>query len=124
MTDAKGTNTIRLYIRLLMIFARCCSRSVQMRLYTMHKREFVMVFLAFFACFGLGIFVGITGPPITSTVELDGKSLLPKDNQNHTNKKDIATGPFTMRTPPMTTYSQQLWVIAKLSTENIDGEKL
>ncbi|XP_019865171.1 transmembrane protein 181 isoform X2 [Aethina tumida] len=99
-----------------------CERSVQMRLYTMHKREFVMVFLAFFACFGLGIFVGITGPPITSTVELDGKSLLPKDNQNHTNKKDIATGPFTMRTPPMTTYSQQLWVIAKLSTENIDGE--
>lgn len=32
-----------------------------MRLYTMHKREFVMVFLAFFACLGLGIFVGIAG---------------------------------------------------------------
>lgn len=27
----------------------------------MHKREFVMVFIAFFACFGLGIFVGIAG---------------------------------------------------------------
>jgi hypothetical protein len=36
-------------------------RSVQMRLYSMHKREFVMVFLAFFACFGLGLFIGLAG---------------------------------------------------------------
>ena len=36
-------------------------RSVQMRLYSMHKREFVMVFLAFFACFGLGVFIGLAG---------------------------------------------------------------
>lgn len=37
------------------------SRSVQMRLYSMHKREFVMVFAAFFACFGLAIFIGLAG---------------------------------------------------------------
>lgn len=61
------------------------------------------------------------GPPITSTIELDGKTLLPKDNQSHINRKDIATGPFTMKTPAMSTYSQQLWVIAKLATENTDG---
>jgi len=36
-------------------------RSVQMRLYSMHKREFVMVFVAFFACFGLAIFIGLAG---------------------------------------------------------------
>jgi hypothetical protein len=36
-------------------------RSVHMRLYSMHKREFVMVFLAFFACFGLGVFIGLAG---------------------------------------------------------------
>jgi hypothetical protein len=47
---------------------KCCDnillfllRSVQMRLYSMHKREFVMVFLAFFACFGLGLFIGLAG---------------------------------------------------------------
>lgn len=37
------------------------TRSVQMRLYTMHKREFGLVFLAFFACFGMGVFIGLAG---------------------------------------------------------------
>ncbi|CAH2009468.1 unnamed protein product [Acanthoscelides obtectus] len=99
-----------------------CERSVQMRLYTMHKREFVMVFVAFFACFGLGIFVGVAGPPITKTTVVDKSLLLPKTNSSNGYKRDIASGPFTMRTPTMTTYSQQLWVITKLSTENTDGE--
>nr|CAI5828427.1 unnamed protein product [Callosobruchus analis] len=99
-----------------------CERSVQMRLYTMHKREFVMVFVAFFACFGLGIFVGIAGPPITKTTVVDRALLFPKINGSNAYRKDIATGPFTMRTPTMTTYCQQLWVIAKLATENTDGE--
>ncbi|KAL1464781.1 hypothetical protein WDU94_004399 [Cyamophila willieti] len=38
-----------------------CERSVPMRHYSMHKRELVMVFLAFFACLGLVIFIGLTG---------------------------------------------------------------
>lgn len=38
-----------------------CFRSVQMRLYTMHKREFVMVFIIFFASLGLALFVGLAG---------------------------------------------------------------
>ncbi|CAG9836454.1 unnamed protein product [Diabrotica balteata] len=100
-----------------------CERSVQMRLYTMHKREFVMVFITFFTCFGLGIFVGLAGPPITLTTEVDGVSLLPKNNNTNPNiNKNIATGPFIMKTPKLSTYSQQLWIIAKLSTENTDGE--
>uniref|UniRef100_A0A6P7FJ98 Transmembrane protein 181-like n=1 Tax=Diabrotica virgifera virgifera TaxID=50390 RepID=A0A6P7FJ98_DIAVI len=99
-----------------------CERSVQMRLYTMHKREFVMVFITFFTCFGLGIFVGLAGPPITLTTEVDGVSLLPKNNNTNPNiNKNIATGPFIMKTPKLSTYSQQLWIIAKLSTENTDG---
>lgn len=32
-----------------------------MRVYSMHKGEFVMVFIAFFACFGLGVFIGLAG---------------------------------------------------------------
>ena len=38
-----------------------------MRLYSMHKREFVMVFLAFFGCFGLGLFIGFAGTSLSST---------------------------------------------------------
>lgn len=58
MTDAKGTHVDCLFTEKLLtpIF-----RSVQMRLYSMHKREFVMVFIAFFSCFGLGVFIGLAG---------------------------------------------------------------
>lgn len=37
------------------------------------------------------------------------------------NSSEIATGPFIMKTPLLSTYSQQLWVIAKLLTSNNDG---
>lgn len=32
-----------------------------MRLYTLSKRHFVLVFVVFFVCFGLTVFVGIKG---------------------------------------------------------------
>lgn len=83
-----------------------------MRLYSMHKREFVMVFVGFFACFGLAVFIGLAGPPITSTTE----------QKAHLNGSEMATGPFIMKTPTLSTYSQQLWVIAKFSTSNTDGK--
>lgn len=99
-----------------------CERSVHMRLYSMHKREFVMVFLGFFTCFGLGIFIGLAGPPITSTTEVNASSLL--SNTSAANDKHImSSGPFIMRSPLMTTYSQQLWLIAKLETHNSDNER-
>lgn len=41
-----------------------------MRLYSMHKREFGLVFLAFFACFGLGVFVGLAGNTIERETRL------------------------------------------------------
>ncbi|CAK9794583.1 Transmembrane protein 181 [Anthophora quadrimaculata] len=89
-----------------------CERSVQMRLYSMHKREFVMVFVAFFACFGLSVFIGLAGP-VTSMTE----------PRVHLNGSEVATGPFIMKTPLLSTYSQQLWVIAKLLTSNNDDER-
>ncbi|KAF7987180.1 hypothetical protein HCN44_004040 [Aphidius gifuensis] len=90
-----------------------CERSVPMRLYSMHKREFFMVFVGFFACFGLSVFIGLAGPPITSTTE----------QQAHVNNSEMSTGPFIMETPELSTYCQQLWVIAKLSTSNTDDER-
>ncbi|XP_066254636.1 transmembrane protein 181 [Euwallacea similis] len=97
-----------------------CERSVQMRLYSMHKREFVMIFVLFFACLSLTIFIGLAGPPITQTSPIDATSLLPK--LNNSDRKDVATGPYVMKTPRLSTYHQQLWVIAKFKTENSDGE--
>lgn len=99
-----------------------CERSVHMRLYSMNKREFVMAILAFFACFILAIFIGLAGPPITTTTEINASTLL--SNTSKANDKNVmATGPFVMRTPLLTTYSQQLWVIAKMKIDNTDDER-
>lgn len=38
-------------------------RLAPMRLYTLSKRHFVLVFVVFFVCFGLTVFVGIRGKP-------------------------------------------------------------
>lgn len=47
-------------------------------------------------------------------------SMLTNDNSSKKNE-NLATGTYTMRTPALNTYSQQLWVIAKLTTGNKDG---
>lgn len=96
-------------------------RSVQMRLYTMHKREFVVVFMVFFACLCLCLFVGLAGPPITVTVVRSASDLAPhEENATHVN---MATGPFLLKTPSLTAYSQQLWVIAQISTKDEDEDE-
>jgi hypothetical protein len=59
------------------------------------------------------------GPPITSTSEQKASVLISKQNGS-----DLANGPFIMMTPTMSTYSQQLWVIAKVTTDNKDGERI
>ncbi|XP_052873157.1 transmembrane protein 181 isoform X1 [Anopheles cruzii] len=105
-----------------------CERSVHMRLYSMNKREFATVFLAFFACFGLAIFIGLAGPPITVMTQVNGNTLLSNasddggPSRSNTDLSHLARGPFVIHTPLMTTYSQQLWIIAKLTTDNTDDE--
>jgi hypothetical protein len=39
-------------------------RSVQMRLYALHKRQFVGVFAVFFICLFLTLLIGIAGPSV------------------------------------------------------------
>lgn len=99
-----------------------CERSVHMRLYSMNKREFVMAILAFFACFGMGIFIGLAGPPITTTIEMNAKTLV-ANTSSEKDKNILAKGPFVMRTPMLTTYAQQLWLIGQISTDNTDDER-
>lgn len=38
-----------------------------MRLYTLSKRHFVLMFVVFFVCFGLTVFVGIEGKSVFSS---------------------------------------------------------
>ncbi|KAG7308119.1 hypothetical protein JYU34_006780 [Plutella xylostella] len=92
-----------------------CERSVQMRVYSMHKGEFVMVFIAFFACLGLGVFIGLAGPSPTSTTSISATNIL-------TNNSSIYEGPFHLHSPAMGTRVQQLWLLAEILTNNNDEE--
>ncbi|KOB64677.1 Uncharacterized protein OBRU01_14423, partial [Operophtera brumata] len=73
-----------------------CERSVQMRVYSMHKGEFVMVFIAFFACFGLGVFIGLAGPSPTMTTSISASTIL-------SNASTIYEGPFHLHSPALGT---------------------
>ncbi|XP_013142017.1 PREDICTED: uncharacterized protein LOC106106038 isoform X1 [Papilio polytes] len=92
-----------------------CERSVPMRIYSMHKGEFVMVFIAFFACFGLGVFIGLAGPSPTSLTSVAGSSVL-------ANASEVFRGPYPLRSPALGTRAQQLWLFAEILTNNNDEE--
>ncbi|XP_062606630.1 transmembrane protein 181-like, partial [Saccostrea cucullata] len=94
-----------------------CERSVQMRLYALSKRQFVMVYIIFFVCFGISVLVGVTGPPIIETVSQNSSAL---PNSSGINKK---TGPFVLKSPPMSTFHQQLWLIADIRTDSQGGSR-
>ncbi|XP_041355205.1 transmembrane protein 181-like isoform X2 [Gigantopelta aegis] len=94
--------------------AREIESSVQMRLYALNKRQFVLVFIVFFMCFGISVLVGVAGPHIVETVVKNGSTLIPKpDNLN--------TGPFHLKSPPMSTFHQQLWLTANIITDSTGG---
>uniref|UniRef100_A0A8D2NTC2 Transmembrane protein 181 n=1 Tax=Zosterops lateralis melanops TaxID=1220523 RepID=A0A8D2NTC2_ZOSLA len=68
-------------------------RLAPMRLYTLSKRHFVLVFVVFFICFGLTVFIGIAG-------------------------KDLK--PFNLSSPPLSTYNQQLWLTCVVELDQHD----
>jgi len=84
--------------------------SVQMKLYTLTKRQFSVVFIAFALAFTFFLFVGILGPAVMHTHVL-----------NATCKNPVTPltkcGIYSMTTPSMTTYSQQLWLVATLRVD-------
>lgn len=96
-----------------------CERSVQMRLYSMHKREFLVVLLGFFGFLGLAVSIGMAGPPITYTTHIKGTAVLQRLNLS---TETISKGPYIMKSPHLSSYSQQVWVIAVVQTDNTDDE--
>ncbi|CAG2197332.1 Transmembrane protein 181 [Mytilus edulis] len=92
--------------------AREIESSVQMRLYALNKRQFVLVFVTFFICFGITLLIGVAGPPNIETVSKNGSSFGPHK------PKDLKTGPFILKSDPLTTYHQQLWLIARITTDS------
>uniref|UniRef100_A0A8B9IQZ3 Transmembrane protein 181 n=1 Tax=Anser cygnoides TaxID=8845 RepID=A0A8B9IQZ3_ANSCY len=69
-------------------------RLAPMRLYTLSKRHFVLVFVVFFICFGLTVFIGIAGKNVLK--------------------------PFNLSSPPLSTYNQQLWLTCVVELDQHD----
>lgn len=82
-----------------------------MRLYTLSKRHFVLVFLLFVICFAITVFIGIAGPKIIAVQEHNGERFLAKN-------VTVKTGPFNLLSPPLTTYNQQLWLTCVMQAEH------
>ncbi|XP_054252369.1 transmembrane protein 181 isoform X4 [Indicator indicator] len=80
-----------------------------MRLYTLSKRHFVLVFVVFFVCFGLTVFIGIAGPNVIETS-------VARPNSNNS----LKLKPFNLSSPPLSTYNQQLWLTCILELEQDD----
>uniref|UniRef100_A0A672YXV4 Transmembrane protein 181 n=1 Tax=Sphaeramia orbicularis TaxID=375764 RepID=A0A672YXV4_9TELE len=71
-----------------------------MRLYTLSKRHFVLVFVVFLICFGLTVFIGIAG-----------MRSYPYSGSDHVG----------LVSPPLTTYNQQLWLTCVMQVEHSNG---
>ncbi|XP_015756072.1 PREDICTED: transmembrane protein 181-like [Acropora digitifera] len=80
--------------------------TVQMRLYTLTKRQFVLVFVAFFVSFFLTAIIGIAGPPIIVEHLQKASYLVPKEK--------FTTGPFNIDTGILSTFNQQLWLLCQI----------
>uniref|UniRef100_A0A1A8QUC0 Transmembrane protein 181 n=1 Tax=Nothobranchius rachovii TaxID=451742 RepID=A0A1A8QUC0_9TELE len=85
-------------------------RLAPMRLYTLSKRHFVLVFLVFLICFGLTVFIGIAGP----------RTIAEQNNGDQSIGKNVSVkaGLFQLDSPPLTTYNQQLWLTCVMQVEN------
>ncbi|XP_074189867.1 transmembrane protein 181 isoform X3 [Rhinolophus sinicus] len=85
--------------RVCVLSCSCGDRLAPMRLYTLSKRHFVLVFIVFFVCFGLTVFIGIKGPKAIQTSAA---------NFSLNNSKKLK--PIQIRSNPLSTYNQQLWL--------------
>lgn len=81
--------------------------TVQMRLYTLTKRQFVLVFVSFFVAFFLTVIIGIAGPRIIVEHTQSASNL-------HVPSGKLLTGPFQIDTGILSTFNQQLWLLCQI----------
>ena len=90
-------------------------RSVQMRLYTMHKGQHLLIFIMFLCLFFIAILMGLAGPSMTLRFKMEASKI--KVPGNKTAASAVPRGPFNLVTPDLTSYQQQLWLSAQLVTK-------
>lgn len=88
-------------------------RSVQMRLYTMHKGQHLLIFIMFLCLFFIAVLMGLAGPSMTLKFVTEASKV---KGPEKTNSGLLPGGPFNILTPDLTSYQQQLWLSAQLVT--------
>ena len=85
---------------------------LQMRLYTMHKGQHLLIFIMFLSLFFIALLMGMAGPSIITTYEESAAKLVRDANNASVGgervKSQIPAGPFLMVTPGLETYRQQV----------------
>ena len=78
-----------------------------MRMYTMGKQQLLLLLAVMLVCEALFVVVGLTGPPMASSLSRRASE----------SSEPWRTGSFRLRTPHISRYTQQLWVLALLEVE-------
>nr|CAB3267059.1 transmembrane protein 181-like [Phallusia mammillata] len=89
-------------------------RSIQMRLYSLSKRQFVIVFATFIFSFLITVLIGLAGPSIISTKNVNSTQFQQKP-------KSMSVGPFSFASPVLTTFNQQIWLLSHIHVNNPTG---
>ncbi|XP_071819065.1 transmembrane protein 181-like isoform X3 [Apostichopus japonicus] len=84
--------------------------SVQMRLYTLTKRQFVLVFICFFAAFGVSVLIGITGP----SIDVSFSTVRSNANTNDS---------FSLESPTLNKFNRSLWLTAVINSTDYKKDK-
>lgn len=92
--------------------------SIKMKLYALTKRQFVLVFVVFFTCFGACAIIGLAGPSVISSHVQSAKSLSVAN-------RNLTIDGFRIDSGSLSTFSQQLWLTCLLKLKGIkQGDSL
>ena len=90
-------------------------QSVTLRLYSMTKQHFLLAFTVFFALMGVAVVLGAASPDMVTRTQVRASQLLA-----NTSAGSVPAGPWVMKSPRLSRYNQQLWLMVKFEIENND----
>ncbi|XP_065838196.1 transmembrane protein 181-like [Oscarella lobularis] len=82
---------------------------VQMRIYTLTKRQYLLVFSVFFAAFAVALIIGATGPTV-----------LQETSETFEMRTNSSKVPYQIASPSLSKLDQQLWLLARFKRKEND----
>ncbi|XP_046848759.1 transmembrane protein 181-like isoform X2 [Xenia sp. Carnegie-2017] len=87
--------------------------AIKMKLYSLTKRQFVLVFVAFFSCIAFCAIIGLAGPSVIVSETKSMKALLPWNSSLSTTVHKVGSG-------SLSTFDQQLWLTCLIKLKGIE----